>query len=374
MRKILVVDDEPLNRKLLRETLADDQTIVLEAASGEEALEISARSCPDLVITDVVMPGIDGFETARRLKEAAGDIFLPVILVTGLGDRDSRLRGFEVGADEFVTKPIDRTELCMRVRTLFGLRQKELQLRDRNLNLLELVHFRDEMGSLLVHDLKSPASVLRLCLEALQKQGSVLPASALEALNDARGANERIIRIVENMLDLVHLESQRLVLHRSPTRLADLLRAAAAGRGAIARSRTVSVELEGDRNLQVSADVDLITRVIENVLDNSLRHVPRGGRILMKCEARGDLATIAIGNDGPPVPTELREAIFEKFTRGEGGTRSNLGFGLYFCRLAVEAHGGRIWVADQPMPAVFGLDLPISPTHASYPDSSARLQ
>jgi two-component system sensor histidine kinase/response regulator len=373
MRKILVVDDERMNRVLLREMLADGQTTILEASSGEEALAIAEQSSPDLVITDVMMPGIDGFETARRLKESAGDIFLPVIIATGLTDRDSRLHGFEVGADEFITKPIDRTELRMRVRTLFGLRQKELQLRDRNMNLLELVRFRDEMGSLLVHDLKSPASVLRLCLEALQKDERLLPASAVEALHDARGANERIIRIVENMLDLVHLESQRLVLHRSPTRPADLLRAAADGRGMIARSRTVSLELEGDRNLQVSADVDLITRVIENVLDNSLRHVPRGGRILMKCEAHGDLATIAIGNDGPPVPTELREAIFDKFTRGEGGTRNNLGFGLYFCRLAVEAHGGRIWVADHPMPAVFGLDLPISPMHGAYPDLAARL-
>jgi two-component system sensor histidine kinase/response regulator len=372
MRKILVVDDERMNRLLLRETLADAQTTVLEAGSGEEALDIATRAAPDLVITDVVMPGIDGFETVRRLKALAGDIFLPVILVTGLADRESRLRGFEVGADEFVTKPIDRTELRMRVRTLFGLRQKELQLRDRNLNLLELIHFRDEMGSLLVHDLKSPASVLRMCLEALQRAGGALPASALEALHDARGANERIIRIVENMLDLVRLESQRLVLRRSPTRPAELLRAAADGRGVIARSRTVSVEIEGDCNLQVSADVDLITRVIENVLDNSLRHVPVGGRILMKCEARGDLATIAIGNDGPPIPSELREAIFDKFTRGEGGTRNNLGFGLYFCRLAVEAHGGRIWVADQPMPAVFGLDLPMSPAHA-FSDLAARL-
>ena len=372
MRKIFVVDDDPVNRALLREMLTDNATTVVEAASGEMALELAERTPPDLALIDVMMPGMDGFETARRLKESAGDIFLPVILVTGLGDRASRMRGFGVGADEFLTKPIDRTELRMRVRTLFGLRQKELQLRDRNINLLELIHFRDEMASLLVHDLKSPAAVMRLCLEAVQKDGHVLRPSSLEALDDARGANERIIRIVENMLDLVRLESQRLVLHRSPTRPAELLRAAADGRGVIARSRTVKVELQADRDLQVSADVDLITRVIENVLDNSLRHVPVGGHILMKCEAHGDLATIAIGNDGPPVPSELREAIFDKFTRGEGGTRNNLGFGLYFCRLAVEAHGGRIWVADQPLPAVFGLDLPLTPTHP-YPDIEALL-
>jgi len=363
MRRILVVDDEPANRALLHAILADHQTTVLEAGSGTEALELAARTAPDLALVDVVIPDLDGFETTRRLKEDAGDIFLPVILLTGLADRESRLRGFEVGADEFLTKPVDRLELGMRVHNLLELRQKEMRLRDRNINLLELIHFRDEMSSLLVHDLKNPATVVRMCIEALRRDREAYLPPAQEALEDAQNANERIIRIVENMLDLVRLESQRLVLHRSPTRPADLLKAVADGRGAIARSRTVRVDLEADRDLQVSADVDLLTRVIENVLDNSLRHVPAGGRILMKAEARGDLATIAIGNDGPPVPHELREAIFDKFTRGEGGTRNNLGFGLYFCRLAVEAHGGRIWVDDHPLPAVFGVDLPIAPRH-----------
>ena len=107
--------------------------------------------------------------------------------------------------------------------------------------------------------------------------------------------------------------------------------------------------------------------MIENVVDNSLQHVPDGGRILLRAEARGDSATMLIGNDGPPVPPALREAIFDKFTREENlvspkNGRRNLGLGLYFCRLAMEAHGGRIWVSDKPLPAVFGLELPLAGT------------
>jgi len=278
-----------------------------------------------------------------------------------------------MGADEFLTKPIDTHELRVRVRNLLALREKELTLRNRNLNMLELMRFRDEMSALLIHDLKNPTAIVDLSLDYLAREVPTLDATAREALADARSATVRISRIVNNMLDLVRLEAHRLVLHRAPTRPAELLNHVAGVRASLARKRTVRVELQADEKLQVDADVDLITRVIENVVDNSLQHVPDGGRILLKAEARGDSATMLIGNDGPPVPPALREAIFDKFTREEygagpglmpgidaRGSRRNLGLGLYFCRLAMEAHGGRIWVSDKPLPAVFGLELPLA--------------
>jgi two-component system, OmpR family, heavy metal sensor histidine kinase CusS len=173
-------------------------------------------------------------------------------------------------------------------------------------------------------------------------------------------ANQRVGGIVNNTLDMVRLESQRLVLHRAPTRPAALLGAAAECRAAAVRKHRVKLDLELDPGLQVDADIDLITRVIENIVDNSLQHVPDGGRIWMRAEGRDGAATMLIGNDGPPVPPQMREAIFEKFiSEDSGGRRRNLGLGLYFCRLAMEAHGGRIWVSDQPMPAVVGIELPL---------------
>jgi signal transduction histidine kinase len=332
----------------------------VEAGSGEEALSALERCEPDLVLLDVMMPGMDGFETVRRMKERAGENFLPVVLVTALTDRESRLRGLQMGADEFLTKPIDTHELRTRARNLLALREKELTLRQRNLHVLELMRFRDEMSALLIHDLKNPTAIVDLSLEFLQQHLPGLDPSSSEALIDARGATERIRRIVNNMLDLVRMEAHRLVLRRESARPAELLSTVAEGRASLARKRTVSVELEADRDLEVDVDIDLLTRVIENVVDNSLQHVPEGGHILMKAEARGDSATMLIGNDGPPVPPALRQAIFDKFSREErGGTRRNQGLGLYFCRLAMEAHGGRIWVSDKPMPAVFGIELPM---------------
>jgi signal transduction histidine kinase len=367
MEKILVVDDEPRNRALLRAFLEDRSTVVIEASSGERALELVAHEHPDLVLLDVMMPGLDGFETTRRIKEAAGETFLPVILVTGLADHESRLRGLRMGADDFLTKPFDGHELGLRVRNLLALRRKELTLQRRNLDVLELLRFRDEMSALLVHDLKNPTAVVELALNDLQGEQVVLSPTLAEALADARGATARISRIVDNMLDLVRLEAHRLVLHHTTTRPADLLNAVAVGRASLARKRSVALDVRVDEQLEVHADVDLLTRVIENVVDNSLRHVPDGGHILLQADAVGDELTVLIGNDGPPVPRKLREAIFEKWRRDDqGGTRRNLGLGLYFCRLAMEAHGGRIWVSDQPMPAVFGLELPLRAPNRSW--------
>jgi two-component system sensor histidine kinase/response regulator len=365
MPRILVVDDELSNRALLRAWLEDATTSIVEAESGEEAIELVQMTSPDLVLLDVMMPGIDGFETTQRIKELAGEDFLPVILVTALADREARIHGLDVGADDYLSKPVERHELMVRVRNLLILREKETTLRQRNVHLLQLMRFRDEMTALLVHDLKNPTSIIDMSLEFVQQHPEVaLHGQAAEAISDARGATDRIARIVGNMLDLVRLEANQLVLHRATASPAALLSSVAEGRAAMVRRRTIHLDLDVDPALQVNADVDILTRVIENVVDNSLQHVPEGGRILMRAERRGGTAAMIIGNDGPPVPPELRESIFDKFTRGETGNRRNLGLGLYFCRLAMEAHGGRIWVADRPLPAVFGLELPLARTAA----------
>jgi two-component system, sensor histidine kinase and response regulator len=362
MPRILVVDDELSNRALLRAWLADENTSIVEAESGEQAIELVQTISPDLVLLDVMMPGIDGFDTTRRIKDLAGQGFLPVILVTALADREARVHGLDVGADDFLSKPIDRHELMVRVRNLLALREKEATLRQRNVHLLQLMRFRDEMTALLVHDLKNPTSIIDMSLEYVQQRPELaLHEQAAEAIADARGATDRIARIVANMLDLVRLEANRLVLHRATASPAALLSSVAEGRAAMVRQRTIHLDLDVDPALQVNADIDILTRVIENVVDNSIQHVSEGGRILMRTERRGGTAAMLIGNDGPPVPPEMRESIFEKFARGEETTnRRNLGLGLYFCRLAMEAHGGRIWVADRPLPAVFGLELPLA--------------
>ena len=144
------------------------------------------------------------------------------------------------------------------------------------MSLLELVRFRDEMSALLVHDLKNPTSIIELSLDYLKAELPHLSPLITEAIVDARSATDRLTRIVTNMLDLARLEADRLVLHRTLTRPADLLGLVVETRAMVARKRDIHLELTVDREVEVNADVDLLTRVIENVVDNSFRHVLRG--------------------------------------------------------------------------------------------------
>jgi signal transduction histidine kinase len=355
---ILIVDDERINRELLHAYFEGSRHELIDADSGEAALRIAPEARPDLVLLDDMMPGLDGFATTARLKALFADELVPVLLVTALHDHDSRLRGLRAGADDFLTKPLEQHELTLRVNNLLALRAKEAALVQRHVELVELQRFRDEMSALVVHDLKSPLTIMLASVERVL--GSSSAREQHDALVDARTAGARALRLLANLADLTRIEAGLLPLHRRPTQVATLLAPLVRQRAHLAESRAIQLESSIDPCLPVNVDSELISRVVENVFDNALRHTPPGGRIAVSGAARSDAVEIRIGNTGCAIPSEARKRIFEKFTHGsENAGRMSLGLGLYFCRLAAEAHGGRIWVEEtRELPTVFSLELP----------------
>jgi signal transduction histidine kinase len=366
MATLLIVDDEPLNRELLHAYLEGLDHRLVDAASGQEALDVAQDAHPDLVLLDVMMPGLDGFETTRRLKSAFKDELLPVVLVTALADHDSRLRGLRAGADEFLTKPVDRHELLLRVSNLLSLRSHQVSLARRNVELVELQRFRDEMSAMVVHDLKNPLAVMlaniEFVLDGRETAGSpsANPSEDREALLDSRAAGQRMVRLLANLADLARLEIGQMSLSRSRFHIGDIVEPLMRQRAHLAQARDITLGTSIDTHEQIFADPELISRVIENVFDNALRHTPTGGRIAVCGRQATGAVQLKIGNSGPPIPLQARDRIFEKFAQAQGEVgRMNLGLGLYFCRLAAEAHGGRMWVEEtKELPTVFGLELP----------------
>ena len=169
-----------------------------------------------------------------------------------------------------------------------------------------------------------------------------------------------MMRLLANLADLTRLEAGRLQLQRLRLRPAELLETVIAQRRLLASARKIAIEAVCDEQVDAPMDGDLVLRVLENLFDNALRHVPPGGRIEARCEVYGNDVHIRIGNSGPPIPLEARQLIFEKFAQPSAASgRMNLGLGLYFCRLAIEAHGGRIHVDEsRDLPAIFTLELP----------------
>ncbi|HUX33798.1 MAG TPA: hybrid sensor histidine kinase/response regulator [Gemmatimonadaceae bacterium] len=344
---VLVVDDHAGNRLLLRELLDAQGHTVAEAADGASALLAVADRLPDVILLDVQMPGMDGFEVCRRLKASAGTAAVPVLLVTALSAREDRIEGIRAGANDLVTKPIDSADLMLRVRNAIQARQLHARVEAQYRDLTQMERLRDNLVHMLAHDLRSPLAGVHAILEMVQMDAGTLPAESAAFLDDALRLTRRVADMIGDMLDVSRLEAGRMPLKLRALDLAAL--AADAVRGTYAgsvhvewRPPTVPVDVMGDPKL--------LGRVITNLLDNAIKFTGKGGtvRVAVAREARG--AVVTVTDQGPGVPAEARDEIFDKFAQAAGAdqSRRSSGLGLTFCKLVIDAHGGAIGVDDAP--------------------------
>jgi two-component system sensor histidine kinase/response regulator len=362
MGRILVVDDEPLNIDILRRHLAPLGHDVFDAGSGEEAIERYRDVAPDLVVMDVMMPGMSGIEAVESLKVLARPHFLPVIMVTALNDVATRKRAFQAGGDDFVTKPFDGSLLKLRVTNLLAQRADRMALAARNTKLAELERFRDEMTALLVHDLKNPAAVILNNVDYARSVVSDADAPQLtEALDDALEGCRRLIRLIGNLLDVARADTERLELNRAVVGVSDLIVPLVQVRALMAQHHGVQLAADVPADLYVDVDPDLLTRMVENILDNALHHTPAAGRVLVSADASAGRLLVRIANTGSTIPEEERELVFDKYGQVKSMPRSRLrkGLGLYFCRVAAEAQGGWIKLEQSDeFPVQFLISIP----------------
>jgi two-component system, sensor histidine kinase and response regulator len=365
---ILVVDDNEQNRALARATLELEDYDVELAKSGEEGLIAFAKLAPDCVLLDVRMPVMDGFETCRRMRALPSGVDVPIIFLTASRDVDTFDRAQACGADDFVTKPVQPTEMVLRVQAAMKVRRLdatnkeyfELVRRQRD-DLMRLQLQKERLSSFVVHDLKNPVSTIDLLAQLLQRDKQ-LPAEARGTAGAIRVEVASLLRLILNLLDINKSEEGQLSVSLVPLDLAalavNLVEAAQAG----ARAKEVELIHELNGVETISADRDLLRRVLENLLDNALRYAPKGSRVSLSAVSHANELELRVADQGPGVPEELREGIFERFVQLDSGERTaprtGRGLGLTFCRLAIEAHGGRIYVEDATPGAVFCIRLP----------------
>ncbi len=360
--RLLIIDDDPGVIDVLERGLAGCGYEVATARSGEDGVALAAARSPDLVITDLVMPGIDGFEVTRRIKRGR-DEFLPVMLLTAHDQVDRRVDGFAAGCDDYLAKPVNLHELRARVHSLLERRAQDIALRTAHAGLRDAGRLKEELAALVVHDLRNPLSALRGNLDFIEEYFVAAPATVRESLSDCRALVIRALGLVGGLLDVAQLEEG--LLHAVPAEvpLAEFLTASIKPlqRDAVSRRLRVEITVEPP-SLRARVDPGLLGRVVENLFDNALRYAPLAGRVLVDARLDGGKLVIVVGNDGPPVAASDRERIFDKYYRIEArraGARANRGLGLYFCKLAALAHDGRIAVEERPSwPACFVLRLP----------------
>ena len=363
MAHLLLADDQPYELDRLESVLGKAGHRCARARDGAEAIKRWRADHHDLVILDVKMPGMDGIRATQRLKAAAEEqnAYVPVLVVTGLDDHDNRVEAFEAGADDFLSKPVEDWELCARVRTFLHIKEQQRATEEAFKRLREAQGLRDELMELIVHDLKNPLAALSSNLEFVESRNRG-DREAGEAIRDCRDSTSRLLRMVTVLLDVNHLEEGHLAPNVERHAARAMLEGSRRGRSHEARLRGIHVDVHAEPGFELRLDADLVGRVIDNLLDNALRYTPSGGLIHLSAGPGPLGARVTVYNSGPPIPERDRERIFQKYERlpgARGQRKSNRGIGLYFCRLAVQAHGGTITVDDAGgTGARFLIDLP----------------
>jgi signal transduction histidine kinase len=348
---ILIVDDEEQNRVLLEALLSSQGYRVVTAADGAQGFAAVKADPPDLILLDVMMPGQDGFEVCRQLKADPATWFIPVVLVTALSDREDRIRGIEAGADDFLSKPIHRWELLTRTKSLLRIKSLRDDLQKSYEQLQKLEELRDRLIHLLIHDLKGPLTSLLLGADLLiSHEGEpVVEEKHWELLRRMRQQVEYLTDMVQSLLDIARMEEGKLPLRPEALAVGELVRSAAAELAVPYASKGVSLETQVPSGLPPAhGDHGLLKRVLVNLLKNALDHTPVDGQVTVGAQPENaESLTIWVQDTGVGIPQAFHEKIFEKFSQvelREVHERRGTGLGLTFCRLAVEAHGGRIWV------------------------------
>jgi signal transduction histidine kinase len=372
---VLVVDDNEQNRALAKAALEMEGIDAVLAASGEAGLAAFAEQRPDCVILDVRMPGMDGLEACRRLRQLPGGEAVPVLFLTALRDVDTFDAALAAGGDDFLTKPVQPTEMVLRVQAAVKMRDLDVSnkqffdlVRRQRDDLLRLQLQKERLASFVVHDLKNPVSSIDLLAQLIQRDKN-LPQDARETASSIRVEVASLLRLILNILDINKSEEGALNTSKAPLDLAQLVRGVVEATEVRARAKSVTLHTDLGELEPIPLDADLMRRVLENLLDNALRYAPKSSRITVSARLGERELELRIADQGPGVPAALREAIFERFAqlgtelKSAGAServapRTGRGLGLTFCRLAVEAHGGIIEVEEGAPGAVFCMRLP----------------
>ena len=362
---ILIVDDTAANLVLISGMLRDRGYEPRPVLSGRLALVAARAEPPDLILLDVLMPEMSGWDVCVELKADPALQDIPVIFITALGETTEKVRAFALGAVDYVTKPFQVEEVCARVATHLELRRQKIALRQANDEFRELEKLRDNLVHMIVHDLRSPLTIIFSGLELAKMD--LLPPVAAECVGEALKSTRMLIEMVSTLLDVSKLEARQMTLELSTVDLPTLIGELFQEFKPLLGRRRISLTASGAVTSLVG-DASLLRRVIQNLIGNALKFTDKDDGIIeisVTFAAEGRLR-VAVGDNGPGIPAEYGKKVFEKFGQVAGhkqGQARSSGLGLTFCKLAVEAHGGQIGLESAVgKGSTFWFELPRSQT------------
>jgi two-component system sensor histidine kinase/response regulator len=367
--RILVVDDSPDNLFLIQATLEDDGYEITLAEDGRTALKLVDQVLPDLILLDVMMPEMDGYEVTERIRQNPNLPYIPILLITA-HERSSVVKGLDIGADDFIRKPVDIDELLARVRSLLRLKHS---IDERE----QMVRQREDFVSRLTHDLRTPlVAADRMFLLFQQEAFGALPQEMHEAVDSMTRSNQKLLQLVNTLLEVYRHEAGCKTLNFSPVELTELAQEGVQELKPLAEERGLKLTVEIDSGsaaepftAMVRGDRLELHRVLTNLIGNAIKFTEQGAITVHVTGAPTKpsnpsqpptFVTITVKDTGVGIPVEEQVTLFERFHSGEH-KRSGSGLGLYLSRRIVESHQGTIEVRSQPGEgSVFTIRLPVS--------------
>ncbi len=367
-QKILVIDDDVTTRRLVRRVLETKGIVVDEAGSGLEGLEMIPEFQPDLVLLDIVMPGLDGYETCREIKKLPGCVDLPVIFLTAKADTTAVVKALSDGGSDYITKPfrageaLARIKVHLELRTLMGIHKDYIKaLRKAN-------QAKSKLMGVVSHDLKNPLVSIRGLAEFLgDGVAGPMNSDQVSIIQSIFSASDNMLALVDDLIDYAvtdHREDRKESTPTTPNDLEEVVRSAVTLFRFNAAQKEIKIQLKDQGRLpNIPFDQRQIRRVIDNLLSNAIKFSPPQRSVEINLHNGGNTLRCEVADEGPGIPEDEVPNIFLEFgttsVKPTGGEMST-GLGLSICKKIVESHGGEISFRNRPEGGcLFAFTLPL---------------
>lgn len=342
--KIFIVDDVPGNIQLAANILKKSDYDFFYAENGKKALSIAKENDFDLILLDIMMPEIDGYQVCEHLKKDPATRDIPIIFLTAKADTESIVKGLGAGAVDYVTKPFNDAELMARVKTHLELRSAQQDLREANAT-------KDKFFSIIAHDLKNPFNTLIGLSELLIKDYDYFDDEKKKKfIQSIYESSDNMYKLLENLLNWSRMQTGRIEWNPENidlNKLADenvsLLKTAAV-------NKNINFFSELDTGTTVYADVDMVTMVFRNLITNAIKFTQEGGEVKIIAKPTGNFEEITISDTGLGIGEEDIKKLFRiNVQHSTSGTakEKGTGLGLILCKEFIEKNGGKIWVDSE---------------------------
>ncbi len=363
--KILVVDDVRINFEILRRTLLPEGYKLFFANNGKTALELVSIDKPDLILMDLTMPELDGFETCSLLKNSENTKDIPVIFVTGSSGTDEILRGFELGCVDYITKPFCMDEVRVRVRAHIQLLNVCNQLKEKNQALIELNEVRNDFIGIAAHDLRNPLAIVCGIAELIKESNGNLSAEKIKHyIAMIHTSGKRMLSLVNDLLNNATIEKGSLNINIEVGSVKELIDERIELFKTKAQLKNIVIHRSLNDIESVLLDNNYISQVIDNLISNAIKFSEYNKNIYVTLEQQNSEAIVSVKDEGPGISLEDKSKLFEQFQRlsarptaGEEST----GLGLAIVKKIIDAHNGALGVSSHlGSGSTFSFTLPIS--------------